>query len=58
MEALAVPEIGAGRTQIYIDAIKKAAKMIEDRPVFAGIIGAVLPGGTAFRCDGNHVLLL
>ena len=39
VEALAVPEIGAGRTQIYIDAIKKAAKMIEDRPVFAGIIG-------------------
>ena len=26
VEALAVPEIGAGRTQIYIDAIKKAAR--------------------------------
>ncbi len=38
-DALAVPEIGAGRTQIYIDAIEKAVKLIEDRPVFAGVIG-------------------
>ncbi len=38
-EALQVPEIGAGRTQIYIDAMEKAVKMIEDRPVFAGVIG-------------------
>lgn len=38
-DALAVPEIGAGRTQIYIDAIEKASKLITDRPVFAGVIG-------------------
>lgn len=38
-DALQVPEIGSGRTQIYIDAIEKAVKLIEDRPVFAGIIG-------------------
>lgn len=38
-EALSVPEIGAGRTRIYIDAIEKAVKLIEDRPVFAGVIG-------------------
>lgn len=38
-DALAVPEIGSGRTQIYIDAIEKAVKLIEDRPVFAGVIG-------------------
>ena len=38
-DALKVPEIGAGRTQIYIDAIEKAAKLINDRPVFAGVIG-------------------
>ena len=30
-EALAVPEVGAGRTQIYIDAIEKAMALIEDR---------------------------
>ena len=38
-EALEVPEIGAGRTQIYIDAIQKACTKITDRPVFAGVIG-------------------
>lgn len=38
-EALKVPEIGAGRTQIYIDAIEKACRLITDRPVLAGVIG-------------------
>lgn len=38
-EAMPVPEIGAGRTQVYIDAIEKAAGLIEDRPIFAGVIG-------------------
>ena len=38
-ETLAVPEIGAGRTQIYVDAVEKAKKLITDRPVFAGTIG-------------------
>ncbi|MCC8141551.1 MAG: uroporphyrinogen decarboxylase family protein [Lachnospiraceae bacterium] len=38
-DALEVPEIGAGRTQIYIDALGKAVQLITDRPVFAGVIG-------------------
>lgn len=38
-DALQIPEIGAGRTQIYIDAIEKAVDLIQDRPVFAGVIG-------------------
>lgn len=38
-EAMQVPPIGAGRTQIYIDAIAKAMDLITDRPVFAGVIG-------------------
>ena len=38
-DALEIPEIGAGRTQIYIDAIGKAVTLIKDRPVFAGAIG-------------------
>ena len=38
-KALPVPPIGAGRTGIYIEAIEKAAQRIEDRPVFAGVIG-------------------
>ncbi len=36
---LAVPPVGAGRTGRYIDAIEKAARLITDRPVFAGVIG-------------------
>ena len=38
-EALKIPEVGTGRTSIYIEAIEKAVKLITDRPVFAGIIG-------------------
>lgn len=38
-DALEVPAIGAGRTAIYIEAIEKAVKLIEDRPVLAGVIG-------------------
>ncbi len=38
-EALSIPTIGSGRTQIYIDAIEKACKKITDRPVLAGMIG-------------------
>lgn len=36
---LAVPSVGAGRTGRYVDAIRKAVKLITDRPVFAGVIG-------------------
>ncbi len=38
-EALQIPEVGSGRTQLYIDAIEKACKEITDRPVLAGMIG-------------------
>lgn len=38
-DALQIPEIGAGRTSIYIEAIEKAVQLITDRPVFAGVIG-------------------
>ena len=38
-EALEIPAIGSGRTQIYIDAIEKACREITDRPVLAGMIG-------------------
>ncbi len=37
--ALAVPQVGAGRTGLYIEAIGKACALIQDRPVFAGAIG-------------------
>ena len=38
-EALGVPAVGAARTGIYIEAIRKACGLITDRPVFAGVIG-------------------
>ena len=38
-EALEIPEIGTGRTGIYVEAIEKAVKLITDRPVLAGTIG-------------------
>jgi uroporphyrinogen decarboxylase len=39
VDSLRVPDVGAGRTGIYIESIEKAVKLITDRPVFAGVIG-------------------
>ena len=36
---LTVPTVGCARSGIYIDAIKKAVALIQDRPVLAGMIG-------------------
>ena len=38
-QALQVPEVGAGRSGIYVDAIARVCEMITDRPVLAGVIG-------------------
>ena len=38
-EALKIPSVGDGRTGIYVDAVREAVKVINDRPVFAGAIG-------------------
>ncbi|MBQ3575271.1 MAG: uroporphyrinogen decarboxylase family protein [Clostridia bacterium] len=38
-EDIIVPEIGTGRTGIFIDALRIAKEKIADRPVFAGVIG-------------------
>jgi len=37
--ALVVPQVGAARSGLYVDSIKKAVEIITDRPVFAGVIG-------------------
>ena len=42
---LKVPQVGAGRTNIYIEAIRQAKELITDRPVFAGVIGPFSLGG-------------
>ena len=39
VEALEIPQVGAGRTGICVEAIRKAKERITDRPVFAGMIG-------------------
>ena len=38
-EMLKIPPVGAGRTGVYVDAVKKACVCIQDRPIFAGVIG-------------------
>ncbi|MFV0363648.1 MAG: uroporphyrinogen decarboxylase family protein [Suipraeoptans sp.] len=38
-DALAIPEVGSGRTNLYIEAIKISSETITDRPVLAGVIG-------------------
>lgn len=38
-KALEVPKAGVKRTGLYIEAIRKAVELINDRPVFAGVIG-------------------
>ena len=37
--ALAVPQVGAARTGLYVEAIRKVCDLITDRPVLAGMIG-------------------
>lgn len=37
--AMSIPQVGTGRTGVFVDAIRKATRLILDRPVFAGIIG-------------------
>ena len=47
-EGVTVPEIGAGRTNIYIEGVKKAKELITDIPVFCGVIGPYSLAGRIF----------
>lgn len=47
-EAVTVPAIGAGRTAVYIDGVRKAKERITDRPVFCGVIGPYSLAGRLF----------
>jgi len=38
-EALAVPAVGEGRTGVFLEAARLAKKEIQDKPLFAGMIG-------------------
>ncbi len=39
-DALCIPAVGEKRTGICVEGIRKAAECIDDRPVFAGVIGS------------------
>jgi uroporphyrinogen decarboxylase len=55
-EKLAVPQIGAGRTGIFLKAAQIARAQINDRPLFAGIIG---PFSLAARlCGMTEIMYL
>ena len=54
-DALQVPEIGAGRTGLYIESVKKACEIITDVPVFAGTIG---PFSLAGRLMGMSDIMI
>ncbi len=55
-EALSVPEVGAGRTGLYVEAIGRAAGLITDRPVLAGVIGPFSLAGRLL--DVSEAMLL
>ena len=54
-ERLKIPEVGAGRTGVCLEGIRKALKLITDRPVFAGCIGPFSLAGRLM--DVNEVML-
>ncbi len=53
--ALQVPEVGSARSGIYIDAIRQACEMIDDRPVLAGMIGPFSLGARLF--DVSEIMM-
>ncbi len=56
VDALEIPKIGAGRTGVCIDGVKKALKLITDRPVFAGCAGPFSLAGRLM--DINEIMAL
>ena len=55
-DALKIPELGAERTGKCLDTVRKAAKLINDRPVFANCAGPFSLAGRLL--DVNEILLL
>lgn len=48
VDDIVVPEVGAGRTDIYIQGVKKAKEAITEVPVFCGVIGPYSLAGRLF----------
>ena len=55
-KALKIPEVGDGRTGQCIETVRKALKLITDRPVFANCAGPFSLAGRLL--DVNEILLL
>ena len=55
-DALVIPEIGAGRTGIVLEALKHSLTLVNDRPVFANCTGPFSMAGRLM--DVNEILLL
>lgn len=55
-DALVVPAVGAGRTGRAVETIEKAAQMITDRPILAGVIGPYSLAGRLM--DVSEVMIL
>lgn len=51
-----MPEVGAGRTGLYVESIRKVMDEITDCPVFAGMIGPFSLAGRLM--DVNEVMIL
>ena len=55
-ENLRVPEVGEGRTGIYVEGVEKALKLITDKPVLAGTIGPFSLAGRLM--DVNEAMVM
>lgn len=55
-EALKIPAVGAGRTGVCVEAIRRAKELIHDRPVLAGVIGPYSLAGRL--CDVTEIMYL
>jgi uroporphyrinogen decarboxylase len=53
--ALTIPDVGTGRTAVYLDAAKRAAASIPDRPVFGCHIGPFSLAGRL--CDMTRIFM-
>ena len=49
VDGIVVPKVGAGRTAICIEGVKKAKEEIKDLPVFCGVIGPYSLAGRLFN---------
>ena len=47
-ESIRVPQVGEGRTGLYIEGVKKAKEIIKDVPIFCGVIGPYSLAGRLF----------